>query len=156
MDTVEKFEFQKLKLPKKGDEQIKSPPYHDIIITQEKAIKRYKTLIFIFTFILSLVLISYIYLLSKKKVTEKKQSLEVSKVVTDSIPNKSTHQQPVYRNFFDSIVFLNEIKTEKIVVSKGIDEYLHQERLIIKSGDNYYNCYCSDLIKYYKVGDKIP
>lgn len=65
-------------------------------------------------------------------------------------------KKPVYFNYFDSVVFLNDWTNEKVVVSKGIDEYVKQERLVIKANGYYFNCYCKDLLGAYAVGDTIP
>jgi len=70
------------------------------------------------------------------------------------IPKDTT--KPTYINFYDSIVFLNKVKGSKIVVSKGFDEYLKKNKLIVKVDDNYYNLFCEDLINNYSVGDTIP
>ncbi len=78
-------------------------------------------------------------------------------VVASSKPkNTSKVKTAVYFNYFDSVVFLNDWKGTKVVVSKGNDEYMKQDRLVIKSDGYYFNCYCKDLIVNYVVGDTIP
>lgn len=65
-------------------------------------------------------------------------------------------KKPVYFNYYDSIIFLNDVKGSKIVVSKGFDEYIKKDKLIVKSDGYYYNIFCKDLYSNYSVGDSIP
>jgi hypothetical protein len=75
-------------------------------------------------------------------------------VRTDTLPKNEI--APKYINYHDSIVFLNDVKGEKKVVSKGYDDYLQRNKIIIKSGNFYFNCFCDDLFKNYQIGDIIP
>lgn len=80
----------------------------------------------------------------------------VQVIVKPSNDTKKVLSKPEYINYYDSIVFLNKVKGSKIVVSKGFDEYLKKNKLIVKVDNNYYNLFCEDLISNYSVGDSIP
>ena len=101
------------------------------------------TLICIFSVLLSF---SYLRGNGSKKVV----------AVIPKLSNGPEAKKVVYFNYFDSVVFLNDWKGAKVVVSKGTDDYIKQERLVIKSDGYYFNCYCKDLVTNYVVGDSIP
>ena len=83
-------------------------------------------------------------------------SKKTIKMAPKTILKKTTPKKPVYYNYFDSVVFLNDWQNKKVVVSKGTDDYVKQERLVIKTDNHYFNCYCKDLLSTYAVGDTIP
>lgn len=174
MDVIEKFEFRKLEIPKKDSPNIKDQitPLNTIISNQEKKIKRYQTFLVISSVSLLCMLMigfwgyrrnkdeSHLSApISKKSgdlLTEQQPITKDSIWTENSIIQSDTANTPIYRNYFDSIVFLNDVKGEKIVVSKGVDEYLKKDKIIVKSNNTYYNCFCKDLVKFYEVGNKIP
>lgn len=84
------------------------------------------------------------------------EKLEIPR--TQSTETQSTKQEdkPIYFNYYDSVVFLNNHTDNKVVIAKGFDEYIKKNKLIIKSGKYYYNCFCDDLYDVYKPGDVIP
>lgn len=84
----------------------------------------------------------------QKPITTKKAILAKKSVVQS--------KKPTFFNYYDSILFLNQVHGKKKVVSKGFDDYIKKNKLIVKAGDYYYNLYCDDLIDNYTVGDSIP
>jgi hypothetical protein len=84
----------------------------------------------------------------------KKQAISTQIVVDSS--RKQYFKKPSYINYYDSIIFLNDVKGPKIVVSKGFDDYIKKNKIIVKSEGYYYNLFCKDLYSNYSVGDSIP
>lgn len=160
-----KFEFQKLELPQQvlNKETVQeipdNPIYHEHSVPQKqgspKTIGYYALTAIIFA--------ATGYQLHKYFIVEESNKSRPISIQKDTVVAKKTlikaskdTTRPVYINYYDSIVFLNKVKGTKIVVSKGFDEYLKKNRLIVKVDDNYYNLYCDDLISNYSVGDSIP
>lgn len=165
----ERFSFEKLELPTKGkDFTHPIKPFLDTIPKEIKennsedstsnTISTQKVVILsVFsTILLSLIAFGVFKWLNKtenSKVVAQTTIPVATPIKTDSSVNE---MPPKYINYHDSIVFLNDVKGEKRVVSKGFDEYLKKNKIIIKSGKNYFNCFCNDLFENYKVGDIIP
>lgn len=167
----ERFAFEKLELPTKIKEFAHpnqtfldiSSPEKKTEIHNESTSKNFSTpklillvaLVIIFLALISLLLINW---LSNQK--EKPTKVIAQKTIQIPKPIKQdtieTEKKPKYINYHDSIIFLNDIKGEKRVVSKGYDDYLKKNKLIIKSGNHYFNCFCNDLYENYKVGEIIP
>jgi hypothetical protein len=85
----------------------------------------------------------------------------IQAIISDSTKQvsheKVDRHPPVYFNYYDSIIFLNDVKGCKIVVSKGYDDYIKKDKIIVKSEEGYYyNIFCTDLYSNYAVGDTIP
>lgn len=159
-----KFEFQKLELPLQvlNRETVQEIPDNHICnerSTQERQ-QNAKTLGY---YALTAIIFAaagyqlHKYFFSDTTPTKSIQVIQQISVKTN--PSNDTlkvSSRPVYINFYDSIVFLNKIKGHKKVISKGYDEYLKKNKLIVKVDDNYYNLFCEDLISNYSVGDSIP
>lgn len=160
-----KFEFQKLELPqqvliKETVQETPGNPINNEHSTQQQAKKLnnigyYALTAIIFT-AAGYQLHQYFSSQENNKTVIPENYIS-NKVATQ--PKKDTIKaisKPVYINFYDSIVFLNKIKGKKKIVSKGFDDYLKRNKLIVKVDDNYYNLFCEDLISSYSVGDSIP
>lgn len=80
----------------------------------------------------------------------------INTIVKADSTNKQVNEKPVYFNYYDSFKFLNDVKGSKIVVSKGFDDYIKKEKLIVKANGYYFNLFCKDLYSNYVVGDSIP
>lgn len=161
-----KFEFQKLELPKRVliKETVREIPGNPInnehsIQQRPKNIKNigyYALTAIIFT-AAGYQLHQYFSSQENNKKIVKPENITSNNVAIQ--PKKDTIKpisKPTYINFYDSIVFLNKIKGTKKVVSKGFDDYLKRKKLIVKVNDDYYNLFCEDLISNYSVGDSIP
>jgi len=160
-----KFEFQKLELPqqvldkKTVQETPDNPIYreHSIKSKQDSPNKiRYYALATIIFAASGYQLHKFFFTAesnTSRPIRIQKDTIVIEQAVI-KIPKDTT--KPTYINFYDSIVFLNKVKGSKIVVSKGFDEYLKKNKLIVKVDDNYYNLFCEDLINNYSVGDTIP
>lgn len=151
-----KFEFQKLELPKEIlIESVQTSPIKKPIIkeiTQDKASNLgYYAMIAISCFCIGYYLHTFFNPIQKIKATESKSVQEIPETVQIKKESK-----PTYFNFYDSIIFLNQVKGTKKVISKGFDDYIKKNKLIVKNGDYYYNLFCEDIYNNYSVGDSIP
>lgn len=157
-----KFEFQKLELPRQvlNRKIIQNIPDNHINnghSTQEKQQSR-KTLGYYALTAIIFTAVGYQlhkYFFSETPNTKNIQVIQQT-IVKPSNDTTKVLSKPTYINFYDSIVFLNRVKGSKKVVSKGFDEYLKKNKLIVKADGNYYNLFCEDLISSYSVGDSIP
>lgn len=167
----ERFAFEKLELPTKIKEFAHSnqffldipSPERKKEIQNESPSKQFSTqkLIFFGAFgIIMLGLITFLIINGLSKQNAKPTKVIAQKTIQSPIPIKQdsteTEKPPKYINYHDSIIFLNDVKGEKRVISKGYDDYLKKNKLIIKSGNHYFNCFCNDLYENYKVGELIP
>lgn len=166
-----KFKFQKLELPKqvsqanehlsnskKIDRRLFMDPHTSKKNTTSKEKYTLRGL-FILIAAICIGLIYYIYVVNNtlntilKKTDANPKAIKFIKKII--IPQKTT-KKPIYFNYYDSIVFLNDVRGTKIVVSKGFDEYIKKDKIIVKSDGYYYNVFCKDLYSNYAVGDSIP
>lgn len=160
-----KFEFQKLELPQQvlNKETVQEIPDNPIynghsIQSKQDSPKRigYYALTAIIFAASGYQLHKYFFTEESNKsmpISIQKDTIVVTKAEIKALKDTT---KPTYINYYDSIVFLNKVKGTKIVVSKGFDEYLKKNKLIVKVDDNYYNLFCEDLINNYSVGDSIP
>lgn len=157
-----KFEFQKLELPQKVliRETIQDIPVNQSNNEHSIQEKQQKTKILGYYALTAIIFTAAGFQLHKyffSEISSTKSNQIAQRVVNKpSNDTKKVILKPTYINFYDSIVFLNKVKGTKKVVSKGFDEYLKKNKLIVKVDDNYYNLYCEDLISNYSVGDSIP
>lgn len=167
----ERFVFEKLELPTKTKEytysnqsflDISSPEkkneIHNESATRHSSIPKLILLATLGIILIGLITFLVINWISNQKTKSSKVIAQKTIQITKPIKQDSTETEksPKYINYHDSIVFLNDIKGEKRVISKGYDDYLKKNKLIIKSGNYYFNCFCNDLFENYKVGDVIP
>lgn len=167
----ERFAFEKLELPTKIKEFTHSnQTFLDIPIQEKKTelhkespSKQFSTQKLIIFGVLGIIILGLITLLiinwsGNQKV--KPTKVIAQKIIQTPKPIKQdsteTEKPLKYVNYHDSIIFLNDVKGEKRVISKGYDDYLKKNKLIIKSGNHYFNCFCNDLYENYKVGELIP
>lgn len=148
---MSKFEFQKLELP----QQILEPnkiPTNDNSSTQ----RNNKNIGYYLAFMAFGMILGYFGHATIAKAPISYSNQRISPVLLPKLPPDSTNIKPKYFNYYDSIVFLNQVKGQKIVVSEGYDDYIKKNKLIVKVGGYYYNLFCDDLMRAYSVGDSIP
>lgn len=157
-----KFEFQKLELPqqvfnRKTAQDIPDNQTYNEHSTQEK---RQNAKILGYYALTAIIFTAAGFQLHKYFFSEipNTKTIQVIQQTTVKPSNDMIKviSKPAFINFYDSIVFLNKVKGSKKVVSKGFDEYLKKNKLIVKVENNYYNLFCEDLISSYSVGDSIP
>jgi hypothetical protein len=168
-----KFEFQQLELPKhlsssmpktpneKNDVDFRANISDKYTGNTSKAHKKYMLLGYFFLFTFLGIIAGYFlhqWQLTlgnspKKPLNAQKTSIKAQNTV--KYTEKQVIKKPTYFNYYDSIIFLNDVKGKKIVVSKGFDEYIKKNKIIVKSDGFYYNLFCPDLYKNYSVGDSI-
>ncbi len=154
-----KFEFKKLELPPK-EILIKENTSLDIILNnREKSYKHKQTSNFQFAYLFMTAIVFTIVGYFLHHILEPAKPISTINS-TNGLKIDSNHvekaQKPTYFNYFDSMLFLNQVKGTKKVVSKGYDDYIKKNKLIVKANDYYYNLFCEDLINNYEVGDSIP
>ncbi len=169
-----KFEFEKLELPKPVSS---SENYHliknDGTFMDSNVISTKKHKLFPFVYLIPFTIIGLVagYYARELNNTDWKFTIngkispKVEQLVLNSTKNTVNHldsakkitvKKPIYFNYYDSIIFLNDVKGSKIVVSKGYDDYIKKDKIIVKSDGYYYNIFCKDLYHNYAVGDSIP
>lgn len=158
----DKFKFQKLELPPQvlNRETIQDIPDNQTNNEHSTQVKQKNTKTLGYYALTAIIFTATGFQLHKYFFSETLNNKNI-RIVQRTIIKPSTDttkvlSKPTYINFYDSIVFLNKVKGKKKVVSKGFDEYLKKNKLIVKVDDSYYNLFCEDLISHYSVGDYIP
>ncbi|MCU0325726.1 MAG: hypothetical protein MUF45_10800 [Spirosomaceae bacterium] len=147
----DKFEFEKLEIPK----SLSTEPQTEIL--KESVSKNNNSFGFwLIGFVVSIILIFALYYFITNTFKKKIQNTSIKVIPIKNHPITKSEARPVYFNYYDSIVFLNKHTDNKIVISKGFDDYVKKNKLVIKSGNYYFNCFCDDLYSTYKPGDVIP
>lgn len=156
----DKFEFNKLEIPRtlSIETQPENTNTEITIDSEKKEGKNRIWLIALIVFCLLIAIFSIYFIMQPTGVRQKMARKTASASYKPSKTTKTlkTDTKPTYFNYFDSIIFLNNHTGNKVVISKGFDEYIKKNKLIIKSGQYYYNCFCDDLFEVYMPGDRIP
>lgn len=147
----DKFEFEKLEIPK----TLSIEPQQEFL--KESVSKNDNSFIFwLVGLIVLFFIILALYFFYKNSYQNKPANTSIKVDSTKSPPIPKSKPKPVYFNYYDSVVFLNNHTDYKVVISKGFDDYMKKNKLVIKSGDYYFNCFCDDLYNAYQPGDVIP